>query len=80
MVRTAAHAQTASITNTVSVADALSLFLLRRAFGRFKEAQMDTLHDAHAVDAPRIVWKGREFRNTHRRWTAASAGDLQVIS
>ena len=40
------HGQTASITNTVYVADALSLFLPRRAFAYVKEAQMDTLHDA----------------------------------
>ena len=37
----------------VSIADAP--FPLSRALAYIEEAQMDTLHDAHALDAPRIV-------------------------
>ena len=74
----AVHGQTASKTNIVSVADAP--FPPRRAFAYVKEAQKDTLHDAHALGAPRIVWKGREFRNTHIRWKAASAGDVPAAT
>ena len=55
MICAAVHGQAASITDTVYVADTLSLFLPRRAFAHVKEAQMDTLHDAHALGAPRIA-------------------------
>ena len=57
MICAAAHGQTASIANTVSVsvADALSLFLLRRAFGHVKEVQMDMLHNAYALEHAMIV-------------------------
>ena len=47
------HGQTASITNIVSVADVL--FAPSRAFSHVKEAQMDTLHNAHALEHPMIV-------------------------
>ena len=65
-------------TNVVSAADAL--FPPPRAFAYVKDAQTDTLHDAHALDALRIVWKGREFRNTRIRWIAASASGVPTTT
>ena len=49
----AVHGQTAFETNIVSVVDAP--FPLRRAFAHVKEAQLDTLHDAHALEHAMIV-------------------------
>ena len=49
----AVHGQTASKINIVSVADAP--FSPSRGFGHVKEAQMDTLQDAHVLDAPMIA-------------------------
>ena len=37
---------------------------------------MGTIRDPHALDVPVIVYKAREFRNAHIRWTAASIGGL----
>ena len=53
MICAAVHGQTAFETNIVSVVDAP--FPPSRGFAHVKEAQMDTLQDAHALDAPRIV-------------------------
>ena len=48
MICAAVHGQTAIETNIVSVVDAP--FPPRRAFAHVKDAQMDTLHDAHALE------------------------------
>ena len=48
----AVHGQTAFVTNIVSVVDAP--FPPSRAFAYAKDAQMDMLHNAHALDAPMI--------------------------
>ena len=55
MICEAVHGQTASETNIVYVADVLSLFLPRHAFVYVKEAQMDTLQNAHALEHAMIV-------------------------
>ena len=47
------HGQIASITDIVSVADAP--FPLSRTFAHVKEAQMDMLHDALALEHPMAV-------------------------
>ena len=47
------HGQTAFETNIVSVVDAP--FSLRRAFAHVKEAQIDMLHDAHALEHPMVA-------------------------
>ena len=49
----AVHGQTASITDMVSVADAP--FPPPRAFGHVKEAQMDMLHNAYALEHAMMV-------------------------
>ena len=49
----AVHGQTASKINIVSVADAP--ISPSRGFGYVKEAQMDMLHDAHALEHSMIV-------------------------
>ena len=53
MICAAAHGQTASITNIVSVVDVP--FPPSRAFAYDKEEQMDMLHNAHVLDAPMIA-------------------------
>ena len=53
MICAAVHGQTASKTNIVSVVDAP--FPPRRAFAYVKEAQMDMLHNAHALEHPMIA-------------------------
>ena len=53
MICTAVHGKAAFETNIVSVVDVS--FPPSRGFAHVKEAQMDTLHDAHALDAPMIA-------------------------
>ena len=53
MICAAAHGQTASITNIVSVADAP--FQPLQAFALVKEVQMDMLHNAYALEHAMIV-------------------------
>ena len=53
MICAAVHGQTAFVTNIVSVVDAP--FPPSRALAHVKEAQMDTLHEAHALEHPMIV-------------------------
>ena len=55
MICAAVHGQTASITTIVSVAVADALFQPSRAFEHVKEAQMDMLHDTHALEHPMVV-------------------------
>ena len=52
MICAAVHGQTACKINIVSVVDAP--FPPSRAFAYAKDAQMDMLHNAHALDAPMI--------------------------
>ena len=49
----AVHGQTASKIDMVSAADAP--FPLSRAFAYVKEAQIDMLHDAHALEHAMVV-------------------------
>ena len=53
MICAAVHGQTASKINIVSVADAP--FPPSRGFAHVKEAQMDMLHDAYALEHAMIV-------------------------
>ena len=53
MICAAVHGQTAFETNIVSVADAP--FQHPGAFGHVKKAQLDTLHDAHALEHSMVV-------------------------
>ena len=53
VISAAVHGQTASIKNIVSVADAP--FQPPLGSAHVKEAQMDTLHDAHALEHSMIV-------------------------